>query len=44
MLEGVELNELFSDVPKYLNVHAGSGDPPRLACADLGKASQSKTS
>jgi hypothetical protein len=40
VLEGVAPNELLSDGPKYLNVHAaGSGDPPQLACADLGEAS-----
>jgi hypothetical protein len=44
VLQGVALNELFSHGPKYLNVHAaGSGDPPQLACADLGKASQRTT-
>jgi hypothetical protein len=44
MLQGVALDELFSHGPKYLNVHAaGSGDPPQLACADLGKASQRTT-
>jgi hypothetical protein len=41
VLQGVALDELFSHGPKYLNVHAaGSGDPPQLACAGLGKASQ----
>jgi hypothetical protein len=40
VLDGVALIELLSDGPKYLNVHAaGSGDPPQLACADLGEAS-----
>jgi len=40
VLDGVALKELLSDGPKYLNVHAaGSGDPPQLACADLGEAS-----
>jgi hypothetical protein len=40
VLDGVALNELLSDGPKYLNVHAtGSGNPPQLACADLGEAS-----
>jgi Cu/Zn superoxide dismutase len=40
VLEGVTPNEVLSDGPKYLNVHAaGSGDPPQLACADLGEAS-----
>jgi hypothetical protein len=40
VLDGVSLNDLLSDGPKYLNVHAaGSGDPPQLACADLGEAS-----
>jgi Cu/Zn superoxide dismutase len=39
VLDGVALNELLSDGPKYLNVHAaGSGDPPQLACADLHEA------
>jgi Cu/Zn superoxide dismutase len=37
VLEGVTLDELFSHGPRYLNIHAaGSGDPPQLACADLG--------
>jgi hypothetical protein len=40
VLEGVALDELLSDGPRYLNVHAtGSGDPPQLACANLRKAS-----
>ena len=44
VLQGVALDKLFSHGPKYLNVHAaGSGDPPQLACADLGKASQRTT-
>jgi hypothetical protein len=44
VLQGVALDELFSHGPKYLNVHAaGPGDPPQLACADLGKASQRTT-
>jgi hypothetical protein len=39
VLEGVELDGLLSDGPKYLNVHAtGSGEPPQLACTDLGEA------
>jgi hypothetical protein len=39
VLEGVALDELLSDGPKYLNVHAASsGDPPQLSCADLGEA------
>jgi Cu/Zn superoxide dismutase len=44
MLEGVTLDELFSHRLRYLNVHAaGSGDPPQVACADLGEASQRTT-
>jgi Cu/Zn superoxide dismutase len=44
-LEGVELDDLVSNAPKYLNVHAaGSGDPPQLACAQLGEASLPTTS
>jgi Cu/Zn superoxide dismutase len=40
VFDGVAPNELLSDGPKYLNVHAaGSGDSPQLACADLGEAS-----
>ena len=40
VLDGVALNELLSDGPKYLNVHAaGFGDPPQLACAEVGEAS-----
>jgi len=40
VLEGVALDELPSHGPKYLNVHAaGTGDPPQLACVDLGEAS-----
>src|SRR5215213_8000481 len=40
VLEGVAVDELRSYGPRYLNVHAaGSGDPPQLACADLGEAS-----
>jgi Cu/Zn superoxide dismutase len=40
VFDGVALNELLSDGPKYLNVHAaGSGDPPQLACAKVGEAS-----
>ena len=41
VLEGFALDELFAHGPKYLNVHAaGSGDPPQLACVDVGEASQ----
>jgi hypothetical protein len=30
---------LFSGEPEYINVHAaGSGNPPPLACANLGGA------
>jgi Cu/Zn superoxide dismutase len=40
VLEGVAPDELFPGGSRYLNVHAaGSGDPPQLACADLGGAS-----
>jgi hypothetical protein len=40
VLEGVAPNELLSDGPRYLNVHAaGSGDPLQLTCADLGEGS-----
>lgn len=38
VLEGIAPDDLFSDGSEYLNVHAaGSGDPPQLACADLGE-------
>jgi hypothetical protein len=45
VFEGVALGELLLHGPRYLNVHAaGSGDPPQLACADLGEADQRTTS
>jgi hypothetical protein len=38
VLEGIAPDDLFSDGPEYLNVHAtGSVDPPQLACSDLGE-------
>jgi len=40
VIEHVTLDELLSDGPRYLNVHAaGSGDPLQLTCADLGEGS-----
>ena len=37
VLDGVTVQELFSGEPKYINVHAqGSGNPPALACGQLG--------
>lgn len=37
VLNGVTVQELFSGEPKYVNVHAeGSGNPPSIACGQLG--------
>lgn len=39
LLEGVTLDQLFSEEPAYLNVHAaGAGVPPQLTCTDLSVA------
>jgi uncharacterized protein (DUF305 family) len=37
-LQGTTLEQLFSERPTYINVHAGSGEPSRLACANLSEA------
>src|SRR4051794_10734187 len=38
VLEGVTVEQLFSDNPKYINVHAeGSGNPPAIACSPLSR-------
>lgn len=39
MLQGITLEQLFSEGPTYINVHAaGSGEPSQLACANLSEA------
>jgi len=39
MLQGVTLEQVFSEGPTYINVHAaGSGEDPQLACANLSEA------
>jgi hypothetical protein len=40
VLEGITVGELLTGDSKYINVHAaGSGDPPRLVCANLSETS-----
>jgi uncharacterized protein (DUF305 family) len=39
MLEGITLEQVFSEGPTYVNVHAaGPGKSPQLACANLNEA------
>jgi uncharacterized protein (DUF305 family) len=39
MIQGITLEQLFSEGPTYINVHAaGSGEPSQLACANLSEA------
>jgi hypothetical protein len=38
MIEGTQLVELFSGIPRYVNVHAqktGESTPQGISCADL---------
>ena len=38
MLEEPTVDGLLTGTPKYINVHAtGTGEPPQLACANLGE-------
>ena len=39
LIQGVTLEQLFSEGPTYINVHAaGSGEPSQVACANLSEA------
>jgi hypothetical protein len=39
MIQGVTLEQLFSEGPTYFNVHAaGSAEATQLACANLSEA------
>jgi hypothetical protein len=39
VVEDLTLEGLLTGAPKYMNVHAaGTGEPPQLACVNLGEA------